>query len=196
MAKVLITARPRGSRSRNKVIVGEPAFGSLHGRPPGLETLNPAIWQVSSSRQARDLLAPAPRQRAVCTNPPLNLGRPLGAPGTWPDLRRRPFPRCAYGQPALVNLRVDGICWGEGLVERTSKGSMGKQSPLTLRAPSPEGRACSDLLDPNVHRLIPFCGLLAGMELLSTLAGGHRHNPPPLEAVGSLPAFSGTILHR
>ena len=27
--KVLITARFRGSRSRNKVIVGEPAFGSL-----------------------------------------------------------------------------------------------------------------------------------------------------------------------
>jgi hypothetical protein len=27
--EVLITARPRGSRSRNKVIVGEPAFGSL-----------------------------------------------------------------------------------------------------------------------------------------------------------------------
>ena len=33
-AKVLITARPRGSRSRNKVIVGEPAFGSLLTRFP------------------------------------------------------------------------------------------------------------------------------------------------------------------
>jgi hypothetical protein len=34
VSKVLITARPRGSRSRNKVIVGEPAFGSFKvGKP-------------------------------------------------------------------------------------------------------------------------------------------------------------------
>jgi hypothetical protein len=45
-AKVLITVRPRGSRSRNKVIVGEPAFGSLRFTYKAWVPLGPG-WQCS-----------------------------------------------------------------------------------------------------------------------------------------------------